>query len=290
MNKFDAAIHEMRTKRGATQDQIILLQNLSEEYKEVERAQKASDAAESYIERLDVQRRAVGDTARETQFLELAMMGVSDVELRAIARMSQQIDAQERHNKLIQAGQKTIKDSLEPWEKFEERVIELKKELAAGAITQEQYEKAVDKARKAVEKHHNEHSKFNAVLAGSHEAQRLYQNQLDTMYGRRQGPATGPYTSPLLPERIPDYTIPGKPEDLNKLQVELQRAEAMYKVTAIAATKAYRDMLTAPKAQLDEFTKAFDEAVERMKKFEAELNEVRKNIELEKRATQDLKD
>lgn len=125
---------------------------------ETEQATKAIDAIEKQIDALEQQRDTFGMTSKEVALYHLKMQGATDKQLKqaaaildAIAAKEGDADAQEKVNDLIDEGKSLTESLMTGTEQYAATVGNLDVLLKAGAISQETYNRGIEKAKEDLE-------------------------------------------------------------------------------------------------------------------------------------------
>ncbi len=227
-------------QQGATDamvaDYLAAAENLKVKKKladEVNRAaeeqKKFAESVSSTQDSLEEEIITFGMSADEIKAYRMEVGGAALEDIARTRNLIAQKKAMEDQKKLMEDGRKETEKYMTPMEKFNERVAELADLLAAGAITDDVWGRAMkaankelDDAAKKANKAHTEMTKFDAALAGSAESLQRIQAQRDMIRGvgvnpfdpvRIKGPAS------QQPTTTPD-------QDLAALRAKFQMSDA----------------------------------------------------------------
>lgn len=113
--------------------------------------QEEPGAGEKLISKFKDAANTIGLTSRELEIYRAALKGAGPDEIAEAQRLDKKLTAMKKHNKLIDEAKRITEANLTPLEKFSQEQANLTKHLNDGLITAETYERAIKKAKKALE-------------------------------------------------------------------------------------------------------------------------------------------
>ena len=164
-------------------------------------AKRQEEAIQGYLDNLQTETETLGMTNHELEIYKARQAGATAAQLEAMRVAQAENEAAKQHHSMMKEGQKLLDKYKDPQDKFIERQSELNTMLAAGAIDQRTYDKALEDARKALDDTAEAASQdfsvdlsptgVDAVEAGTAEAMARLSEYMDTRNAVQGGVSGG---------------------------------------------------------------------------------------------------